>query len=66
MLVDLEPIWQYAEDEEEDGKAKEHDPGHDADRVPYLTCLRRDKTVLGQAEAKGVSLHCDILEGCGK
>ena len=64
MLVHLEPIWQYAEEEEEDGKTKKHDPRHDADRVPHLTCLRRDKTVLGQAEVKGVSGYCDTFKRC--
>ena len=65
MFVDLEPIRQYAEDEEEHGKTEKHDPRHDAGRVPHLTCLGRDKTMLGQAKAKGVSPHCDIFERRG-
>ena len=44
-LVYLEPVRQYAKDEKEHGKTKEHDARHDAGRVPHLACLRRDKTV---------------------
>lgn len=43
----LEPVWQYSEDEEERGKTKEDNPRHDAGRIPHLTCLGRDDTVLG-------------------
>ena len=55
MFVHLEPVRQYAKNEEEHGKTEEHDPRHDADRVPHLTCLRRDEAVLGQTVTKGVS-----------
>lgn len=46
VLVDLEPVRDYTEEEEEDGQTKEHDPRHDACGVPHLACLRRNEAVL--------------------
>ena len=45
VLVYLEPVRQCTKDEKEHGKTKEHDPRHDAGRIPHLACLRRNKTV---------------------
>lgn len=37
MFVNLEPVWQDTETEEEHSKAEQEQTGHDARRVPDFT-----------------------------
>ena len=49
MLVELEPVRQDAEEEQEHGKPVEQQPRHHAGRVPDLTRHWRDEVVRVQA-----------------
>ena len=49
VLVDLEPIGQDTEHEEEDGEAEEHEARHDGRRVPNLSRLFADEAVKRKA-----------------
>jgi hypothetical protein len=37
VFVELEPVREDSEQEQEDGKAEQHHSGHDADRIPNLS-----------------------------
>ena len=50
VLVELEPVRQNTEDEQEHGEPVEKQPRHHAGRVPYLTRHWRDEVVRVQAE----------------
>jgi len=47
MLVQLEPVWQCAEEEKEDGKAVQHQGSQDTARIPDFSGSVTDKTVCG-------------------
>ena len=48
VLVQLEPVRQHTEHEQEDGKTEQQEARKDTGREPDLTRLRRYEAVLGK------------------
>jgi len=55
MFVELEPVREDPEEEQEDGKAEEHNSGHHADCVPNLSSGRCHEAMERQAMKKRTS-----------
>lgn len=48
VLMKLEPIWESAEEEKEDGQSPKHESCHDRRREPDLASSRGDKVMFWQ------------------
>jgi len=58
MFVELEPVWEDPEEEQEDGKTEQHHSRHDADCVPNLSSGRCHEAMEGQAVKKQTLSEC--------
>ena len=56
MFVELEPVRENSEREQEDGETEQHHSGHDAGGIPNLSCGRCHEVVKWQAKEEKDSL----------